>query len=99
MDLQLADRIAIITGSSKGLGFASARALVAEGCRVTICARGEAALSAAAAELRTLVQGDSRVLAVAADVSTPEIGRASCRERVEGGGFAVGAEQTEARGS
>ena len=72
MDLQLADRIAIITGSSKGLGFASARALVAEGCRVTICGRGEAALSAAAAELRTLAQDDSRVLAVAADVSTPD---------------------------
>jgi len=72
MDLQLADRIAIITGSSKGLGFASARALVAEGCRVTICGRGEAALSAAAAELRTLARDDSRVLAVAADVSTPD---------------------------
>ena len=72
MDLQLADRIAIITGSSKGLGFASARALVAEGCRVTICGRGEAALSAAAAELGTLAQDDSRVLAVAADVSTPD---------------------------
>ncbi len=72
MDLQLADRIAIITGSSKGLGFASARALVAEGCRVTICGRGEVALSAASAELRALAQEDSRVLAVAADVSTPD---------------------------
>jgi len=44
MDLQLADKIAIVTGSSRGLGLASARALLDEGCRVTICARGEARL-------------------------------------------------------
>ncbi len=33
--------MAIVTGSSKGLGLACARALVEEGCRVTICARGD----------------------------------------------------------
>ena len=44
MDLGLKDKIALVTGSSKGLGLASARALIDEGCRVTICARGEAAL-------------------------------------------------------
>jgi 3-oxoacyl-[acyl-carrier protein] reductase len=51
MDLQLKDKVAIVTGSSKGLGLASAQALVAEGCRVTICARGGATLDAASAEL------------------------------------------------
>jgi 3-oxoacyl-[acyl-carrier protein] reductase len=72
MDLQLADRIAIVTGSSKGLGYATARALVEEGCRVTICARGQARLDEASAELRRLAGDDGRVLAVAADLSTAE---------------------------
>src|SRR5229473_4562438 len=71
MDLQLTDRVAVVTGSSKGLGYASARALVEEGCRVTICARGKARLDDAAAELRRLA-GDDRVLAVAADLATAE---------------------------
>jgi 3-oxoacyl-[acyl-carrier protein] reductase len=51
MDLGLSGKIAIVTGSSRGLGLASARALVAEGCRVTICARGRERLLEAAAEL------------------------------------------------
>jgi len=51
MDLMLAGKIAIVTGSSRGLGLASARALVSEGCRVTICARGRERLLEAAAEL------------------------------------------------
>jgi 3-oxoacyl-[acyl-carrier protein] reductase len=71
VDLALTDKVAMVTGSSKGLGLASARALVAEGCRVTICARGEAALGHAAAELATLAGGSNRVLAVPADLSTP----------------------------
>ena len=37
---QLTDKVAVVTGSSRGLGLASARALVAEGCRVCLCARG-----------------------------------------------------------
>jgi 3-oxoacyl-[acyl-carrier protein] reductase len=72
MDLQLRDKIAIVTGSSRGLGYATARALVEEGCRVTICARGQARLDEAAAELRRLAGDDGRVLAVAADLSTAE---------------------------
>lgn len=71
MDLQLKDKSAIITGSSKGLGLASAKALVAEGCRVCICARGKDALDLAAAELKT-IGGEGAVLAVQADVTTPE---------------------------
>ena len=70
MDLQLTDKIAIVTGSSKGLGLATARALVEEGCRVTICARGEATLNQAAADLNALARANGRVLAVAADLAT-----------------------------
>lgn len=69
MDLQLRDKVAIVTGGSRGLGLASARALVAEGARVTICARGADALAAAAQELRTLAGAENAVLAIQADVS------------------------------
>ena len=70
MDLALQDKVAIITGSSRGLGLACASSLAAEGCRVTLCARGEARLNEAAAEVRRLAGGRDRVLAVRADVAT-----------------------------
>jgi len=70
MDLELNGKVAIVTGSSRGLGLASATALVQEGCRVTICARGEARLDEAAGELRRLAADDSRVLPVAADLAS-----------------------------
>jgi 3-oxoacyl-[acyl-carrier protein] reductase len=70
MNLQLTDKIAIVTGSSKGLGFATAMALVEEGCNVTICARGERDLSAAAETLRAIPGGNQRVLMVQGDVAT-----------------------------
>jgi 3-oxoacyl-[acyl-carrier protein] reductase len=68
MDLGLTDRVAVVTGSSKGLGFASARALVAEGCRVVICARTPDALQEARRRLAE-IGGDDRVVAVVSDVS------------------------------
>lgn len=69
MDLELKDKVAIVTGSSRGLGFASARALAAEGARVVLCARGAEALAAAAAA----IDGTGRRVArVVADVSTAE---------------------------
>jgi 3-oxoacyl-[acyl-carrier protein] reductase len=70
MDLSLTDKIAIVTGSSRGLGLASALALVQEGCRVAICARGEARLVEAAAELRRAAGSDDRVLPILADMAT-----------------------------
>jgi 3-oxoacyl-[acyl-carrier protein] reductase len=70
MDLALTDRIAIVTGSSRGLGLASARALVAEGCRVCICARGEERLAEAALEVEAVAKKPGMVAAVQADVST-----------------------------
>jgi 3-oxoacyl-[acyl-carrier protein] reductase len=71
MDLSLTDRIAVVTGSSRGLGLASARALVAEGCRVCICARGSERLAEAALEVEAVARRPNMVLAVQADVSTP----------------------------
>jgi 3-oxoacyl-[acyl-carrier protein] reductase len=71
LDLQLKGKSAIITGSSKGLGLASAKALVAEGCRVCICARGAEALNRAADELRK-IGGEGMVVAVAVDLTTTD---------------------------
>jgi 3-oxoacyl-[acyl-carrier protein] reductase len=80
MDLGLAGKVAIVTGSSRGLGLASAAALVREGCRVTICARGGPRLAEAATELqRVAVEslGDvgtafNTVLPVVADLATSD---------------------------
>ena len=72
MDLGLSDKIAIVTGSSRGLGLASARALLGEGCRVSISGRDETRLQAAADELRREAasgDGTDRVLAVSADLA------------------------------
>jgi 3-oxoacyl-[acyl-carrier protein] reductase len=51
MDLGLADKVLLVTGGSRGLGFAAARALVDEGARVVLAARDEERVTAAAAEL------------------------------------------------
>src|SRR5215212_1640999 len=72
MDLQLTDKVAIVTGSSRGLGLASARTLVAGGCRVCICARGSEQLAAAAVEVEASARRPNMIMAVQADVSTAE---------------------------
>jgi len=70
MDLQLTDKVAIVTGSSRGLGLASATALATEGCRVTMCARGAGALDAAARQVRATCGDPERVFTVTADLAT-----------------------------
>ena len=70
MDLGLTDKVAVVTGSSRGLGLASARALVAEGCRVCICARGSERLAEAALEVEAAAKRPNMILTVQADVST-----------------------------
>jgi 3-oxoacyl-[acyl-carrier protein] reductase len=72
MDLGLTDKVAIVTGSSRGLGLASARALVAEGCRVCLCARGEERLAEAALEVEAAARRPGMIATVQADVSTIE---------------------------
>jgi 3-oxoacyl-[acyl-carrier protein] reductase len=52
MNLELGGKIAIVTGSSRGIGRAIALALAAEGCRVVLCARTAATLDDAVAEAR-----------------------------------------------
>jgi len=70
MDLELTGKVAIVTGSSRGLGLASATALAREGCRVALSARTADRLADAASEVGTACGDPSRVFAVQADVST-----------------------------
>ncbi len=51
MDLGLHEKVAIVTGASRGVGRAIARALAVEGCRLSIVARGRKALDETTAEL------------------------------------------------
>jgi 3-oxoacyl-[acyl-carrier protein] reductase len=70
MNLHLTDKVAIVSGSSRGLGLASATALAAEGCRVVLSARGAERLAEAAGEVRAVARTPDHVVAEVADVST-----------------------------
>jgi NAD(P)-dependent dehydrogenase (short-subunit alcohol dehydrogenase family) len=68
MDLQLRDKVAVVTGGSVGIGLAVARGLAAEGVHLALCARDATRLEAAAERIRTDFR--VRVLTVAADIAT-----------------------------
>jgi 3-oxoacyl-[acyl-carrier protein] reductase len=71
MDLGLADRVFILTGASRGLGFATAQALVGDGARVVISSRdGDRVADAVAA-----LGGPGHALGVTADLSDPSTPR------------------------
>ncbi len=69
MDLGLDGRVYIVTGASRGLGLATATALVAEGARVVLNARNTENLDAAAAS----IGGPDVALPIAGDLAEPDL--------------------------
>src|ERR1700761_6528807 len=83
MDLGLRDRVYLVTGGSRGLGFAAAQALVAAGARVLLSAPHEAPASSAVARLAPDAAADVAAWVVAdnADPATPGRLIAAARDR------------------
>jgi len=70
MDLQLKNKTVLITGSSKGIGFALAKTLAAEGCNIGICARNAEEVNAAVEAVRALgVKAHGQVVDVTDSIS------------------------------
>jgi 3-oxoacyl-[acyl-carrier protein] reductase len=92
MDLGLSGRVYVVTGASRGLGRASARALAAEGAKLVLCSRDEETLNLVAQELG----GHDNAIAVAGDLSQADtagrlVAAASGRwDRLDGALISVG---------
>jgi len=71
MDLHLIDKRALVTGSSRGLGYATALALAKEGCKVVINSRDEVKVTAAASKISAETGG--HILGLVGDVGDPDL--------------------------
>ena len=91
MDLGIAGRTAIVTGASRGIGAAVARALVSEGVNVVVSARGADGLASIEGELRDAAVGGSQIRGVVGDVYAPAT-TAALIEAAAGAGRGGGAD-------
>lgn len=81
MDLQLKNKVVLVTGASRGLGYATALALAREGCRVVINSRSEE--NAKAAAMKIAADTGASVTHLAGDVSDPSIPEKLVAQTVE----------------
>jgi 3-oxoacyl-[acyl-carrier protein] reductase len=71
MDLKLKGLRALVTGSSKGLGYATSLALAREGCRLVINSRDQSRVSAAAAQITA--ETNIKALGLVGDLADPDV--------------------------
>jgi NAD(P)-dependent dehydrogenase (short-subunit alcohol dehydrogenase family) len=69
MNLDLQDKVVVVTGGTSGIGLAAARIFLAEGAMVAICGRDETRLAAAKASLNA---SSNRLLAMPCNVLDKE---------------------------
>jgi len=81
MDLGLQGKVVLITGGSKGIGLACAKAFLAEGAKVAIVSRSKVNLVAAERQLKT---GSEAILKIAADLIDPANARRMVAEAEQG---------------
>ena len=81
MDLRLKDKCALVAGSSRGLGYATALALAKEGCKVAINGRDEAKIKEIAKKLNK--ETSTQVIGLAGDVSLPDVPEKLIQQTVE----------------
>ncbi len=82
MDLQLTDRVAMISGGSRGIGLHIARALAGEGCHVIIGGRGEKDLKDALDEIGSL-ETSSRAASFRGDITEKGVPEKFVREAID----------------
>jgi 3-oxoacyl-[acyl-carrier protein] reductase len=78
MDLNLTDRVFLVTAASSGLGFTTARHLVDEGARVVLVARRAEVLAQRRADL-----GEDHAVTLTGDLTDPEVPARACALAVE----------------
>src|SRR5258708_4660876 len=71
MDLRLNEKVALVTASSKGIGFGVAKVLASEGCKVAICSRSSDSITRAKDQI-VRETGNREVYAFSADLTVKE---------------------------
>lgn len=71
MDLKLGGKLALVSGSTAGIGYAIAEALAREGASVIVNGRTQAAVDEAVARVAKVARNDAKVFGFAGDLGTP----------------------------
>ena len=81
MDMQLNNRLGLVSGSTAGIGYAIAEALAAEGAKVIVNGRTQTAVDAAIASIKKATGNDA--LGFAGDLSKSEVAEALVRTHAD----------------